>query len=210
MATAAATARAVGATSGRRLGALTTTQFGFGAYRVGDTGGDTFDTLEETKGERQSRDGLSPKEVEELAAAQAEHATHEGALRGALVTGTTNLIDTSTHYMDGGSERMIGRVLSDLQRTAELHREGVVVVTKIGHVSPAATNLPAGAVAHSALPQQGQHQHMHRHHHCIHPRFIEEELRASTRRLGTVPDVVRVFADLGFAKQRNAGEERGG
>ena len=36
MATAAATARAVGSASSRRLGALTTTRFGFGAYRIGD------------------------------------------------------------------------------------------------------------------------------------------------------------------------------
>jgi aryl-alcohol dehydrogenase-like predicted oxidoreductase len=96
--------------------------------------------------------------AEATAKARAEHAVHEGALRGALVTRTTNIIDTSTHYLDGGSERMIGRVLSDLDRTGEVEREGVVVVTKVGHVSPSSTSLPSGAVAHSAAPQQGQHQ----------------------------------------------------
>jgi aryl-alcohol dehydrogenase-like predicted oxidoreductase len=43
-----------------------------------------------------------------------------------------NLIDTSSNYADGGSERLVGQVLADL--ADEVSREAVVVVSKVGYL----------------------------------------------------------------------------
>ena len=45
-----------------------------------------------------------------------------------------NLVDTSTNYTDGGSERLIGQVVGEAIRRGRLAREGIVVVSKIGYV----------------------------------------------------------------------------
>src|SRR5690606_10339053 len=55
------------------------------------------------------------------------------ALRKALLEGC-NLIDTSTNYMDGGAESLIGEVLAELFESGDLQRDEVVVVSKIGYV----------------------------------------------------------------------------
>jgi uncharacterized protein YyaL (SSP411 family) len=62
-----------------------------------------------------------------------ETPTHREALETALLTGS-NLIDTSTNYTDGGSERCVGAVLGALVRTGKLRREEVIIVSKIGYV----------------------------------------------------------------------------
>src|SRR3954470_2550212 len=58
---------------------------------------------------------------------------HREALTLALKSGV-NVIDTSTNYMLGSSERLVGDVLGDLFTKGELKREEVVVVTKVGYV----------------------------------------------------------------------------
>src|SRR6266540_2051372 len=54
---------------------------------------------------------------------------HRTALSTALAAGV-NLIDTSSNYMLGDSERLIGEVLAD----TAVPRDEVVVVSKIGYV----------------------------------------------------------------------------
>jgi len=58
---------------------------------------------------------------------------HRDALKKALREGV-NLIDTSTNYMDGDSERLVGSVLGELIKNGELIREEVIIVSKIGYV----------------------------------------------------------------------------
>src|SRR5262245_44794455 len=58
------------------------------------------------------------------------NAEHRRALKLALESGC-NLIDTSTNYTNGASERLIGEVLREL---TGVKREEIVVVTKIGYV----------------------------------------------------------------------------
>lgn len=58
---------------------------------------------------------------------------HREALRLALTSGC-NLIDTSSNYTDGSSERLIGEVTSELFASGELRREEIVFVTKAGYV----------------------------------------------------------------------------
>src|SRR5436190_18602909 len=54
---------------------------------------------------------------------------HRAALRAALAAGV-NLIDTSSNYMLGDSERLIGEVLAE----GSVARDEVVVVSKVGYV----------------------------------------------------------------------------
>src|SRR4051794_751667 len=54
---------------------------------------------------------------------------HRAALRAALAGGV-NLIDTSSNYMLGDSERLIGEVLAE----GAIPRDALVVVTKIGYL----------------------------------------------------------------------------
>ena len=60
-------------------------------------------------------------------------AEHEAAMRLALQSGI-NLIDTSTNYADGDSERLVGQVLSAVVDNGELSRDQVVVVSKAGYL----------------------------------------------------------------------------
>ena len=54
---------------------------------------------------------------------------HRAALDQALAAGCT-LIDTSTNYTDGASERLVGETLGDLQRRDSERRATVTVVSK--------------------------------------------------------------------------------
>jgi len=58
---------------------------------------------------------------------------HRQALTKALTEGC-NLIDTSTNYTDGDSERLIGAVLSELVKGRAVARDEVILVSKIGYV----------------------------------------------------------------------------
>ncbi len=107
--------------------------------------------------------------------------THAEALRRALLGGV-NLIDTSANYADGGSERLIGRVLAELIEAGELARADVVLVTKAGYVQ--------GSNLDQALERQRQGRpfpEIVKIHddcwHCIHPEFLEDQLERSLRRL---------------------------
>ena len=55
--------------------------------------------------------------------------THREALRAALAAGV-NLIDTSSNYQLGDSERLFGEVLAE----GIVPRDEVVVVSKVGYV----------------------------------------------------------------------------
>ena len=52
---------------------------------------------------------------------------HRDALTRAL-RGGGNLIDTSTNYMDGGSERLVGEVLASLARDGTVTRDQIILL----------------------------------------------------------------------------------
>ena len=58
---------------------------------------------------------------------------HREALKRALLGGC-NLIDTSTNYTDGSSERLVGEVIRELIDSSQLRRDEVVIITKVGYV----------------------------------------------------------------------------
>lgn len=106
---------------------------------------------------------------------------HYEALKKALLEGC-NLIDTSTNYMDGGSERCAGAVLSELVRAGRLHREEIIVVSKIGYVQGQNLELAQQREAAGA-PFPEMVKYMDGCWHCIHPEFLREQLERSLTRL---------------------------
>lgn len=94
-----------------------------------------------------------------------------------------NLIDTSTNYMDGESEQLVGSVLQGLIRAGDLAREEVVVVSKIGYVQ--GQNLTqAQAREKSGKPYPDMVKYGDDIWHCIHPEFLADQLMLSLDRLG--------------------------
>ncbi len=107
---------------------------------------------------------------------------HREALKKALQEGV-NLIDTSTNYMDGDSERLVGSVLRELTKSSELAREEVIVVSKIGYVQ--GENLKqAEAREQAGRPYPDMVKYGEGIWHCIHPEYLADQLTLSLDRLG--------------------------
>lgn len=107
---------------------------------------------------------------------------HREALKKALRT-SCNVIDTSTNYVDGDSERLVGSVLAELIGAGDIRREEVVVVSKIGYVQgqnlkQAEAREKSGA-AYPEMVKYGEGIW-----HCIHPEFLADQLTLSLDRLG--------------------------
>jgi uncharacterized protein YyaL (SSP411 family)/aryl-alcohol dehydrogenase-like predicted oxidoreductase len=107
--------------------------------------------------------------------------THCAALAKALTEGI-NLIDTSTNYTDGGSERLVGEVIADLMRAKRLSREEVVVVSKIGYVQGQNLELAERRRA-EGRPFAEMVEYGPGIWHCIHPEWLEDQLTRSLERL---------------------------
>ena len=107
---------------------------------------------------------------------------HRAAIAHALRSGV-NLLDTSTNYTDGRSERVIGEVIHDLVSRGELSREEVVVVSKIGYVQ--GKNLSLAEQRESdGDPFPEMVKVGTRIWHCMHPSWLEDQLTRSLDRLG--------------------------
>jgi uncharacterized protein YyaL (SSP411 family)/aryl-alcohol dehydrogenase-like predicted oxidoreductase len=107
---------------------------------------------------------------------------HRDALTKALREGV-NLIDTSTNYMDGDSESLVGSVLRELIKSGELAREEVIVVSKIGYVQ--GHNLKqAEAREQAGRPYPDMVKYGEGIWHCIHPEYLADQLTLSLDRLG--------------------------
>ena len=107
---------------------------------------------------------------------------HRAALMKAIREGC-NLIDTSTNYADGDSERLVGSVIQELLGQNELTRDNVIVVSKIGYVQGknlqhAKSREQAGR-AYPEMVKYGEDIW-----HCLHPEFLEDQLTGSLDRLG--------------------------
>jgi uncharacterized protein len=106
---------------------------------------------------------------------------HREALARALSRGC-NLIDTSTNYTDGGSETCIGEILQERIGSGEVRREETVVVSKIGYVQ--GENLKLAREREKAGdPFPEMVKVSPGCWHCIHPRFLEDQLGRSLARL---------------------------
>jgi len=107
---------------------------------------------------------------------------HRAALELAVRSGI-NLLDTSTNYTDGKSERLIGDVLSKLIEQRELTRDEVVVVSKIGYVQGKNYALARyRKETGKAFPEMVEYADGL--WHCIHPEWLKDQLSRSLDRLG--------------------------
>jgi aryl-alcohol dehydrogenase-like predicted oxidoreductase len=107
---------------------------------------------------------------------------HRNALEKALQEGC-NLIDTSTNYADGQSERLVGTVVKDLIAKRFISREQIIIVSKIGYVQ--GNNLArAKAREEAGKPFPEMVKYGEGIWHCLHPEFLEEQLILSLDRLG--------------------------
>lgn len=104
--------------------------------------------------------------------------SHAQALQMALQQGC-NLIDTSTNYTDGESEKTIGETILRMLRSGELVREEVIVVSKVGYVQ--GRNLTAARQREVPWPEMVKYSEDC--WHCIHPDFIRQQLKESLARL---------------------------
>ncbi len=106
---------------------------------------------------------------------------HKLSLIKALENGS-NLIDTSTNYSDGRSERAVGSVLRELVEKRRLARDEVVVVSKIGYVQ--ATNLELASEREAAgRPFPEMVKLDDELWHCISPEWLDDQLTRSLARL---------------------------
>ncbi|MDE3018981.1 MAG: DUF255 domain-containing protein, partial [Nitrospirota bacterium] len=103
-----------------------------------------------------------------------EEPEHRAALVKALREGV-NVIDTSTNYADGDSERLVGLVLADLIAQGELAREDVIVVSKIGYVQGQNLKL-AEAREQAGKPYPEMVKYGDGIWHCLHPEFLADQL----------------------------------
>ncbi|KAK9759628.1 hypothetical protein K7432_017184 [Basidiobolus ranarum] len=110
-----------------------------------------------------------------------EQPLHKVSLLRALKSGV-NLIDTSGHFGDGKSEKLIGESLKEAFQEGNIQRENVVVMTKAGYIpSLADANIPVSQYARVTKTAG----------HSIHPDFLKQQITSSLERLGL--DKIDIF-----------------
>jgi hypothetical protein len=107
---------------------------------------------------------------------------HHRALQKALLQGI-NLIDTSANYADGGSEQLVGTVVTELIVRGDLTRESVVIVSKAGYLQGQNYELSQQRKREGA-PFPELVLYAEGLEHCIHPEFLADQLTRSLHRLG--------------------------
>jgi aryl-alcohol dehydrogenase-like predicted oxidoreductase len=116
-------------------------------------------------------------------------ATHRAAFAKAVRMGV-NLVDTSSNYAGGNSERLVGEVIAGLVEFGKAKREEVVVVSKGGYIQgqlfeemQRRANAP-----HADYSAGSELSDLVRHSsglwHSTHPDFLRDQITDSLERLG--------------------------
>ena len=162
-----------------------------GAATVGGTAAYAVRTINRTPLSHDLSNGFTPLGVTGLTTSRLGFGTYrvdlsEPEYRASLIKALRegcNLIDTSTNYMDGDSERLVGSVLAELIKRGELARDQVIVVSKIGYVQ--GQNLKQAETREKAgRPYPEMVRYGDGIWHCIHPDFLADQLVSSLDRLG--------------------------
>ncbi|OGH94304.1 MAG: hypothetical protein A2039_09200 [Candidatus Melainabacteria bacterium GWA2_34_9] len=131
------------------------------------------------------------------------------ALKKALLSGI-NLIDTSSNYTDGNSEILIGEVLSEIVNANLLSRDSVVVVTKGGCLQGQNYDLSQERKEEGS-PFLELVEIKKGFEYCIHPEFIEDQIKRSLDRLKLKSIDVYLLQEpeyyLKWAKNKNTDKE---
>jgi hypothetical protein len=113
---------------------------------------------------------------------------HRAALARALRMGV-NLIDTSSNYAGGNSERLIGEVVAGLIGQGTIAREEIILVTKGGYIQGELFEemLRRANTAHADHSPGSELTELVRHSqglwHSIHPDFLRDQIDDSLERL---------------------------
>src|SRR5690606_41954787 len=114
-------------------------------------------------------------------------AEHYETLTKAIRSGIT-LIDTSANYSDGGSEVLVGNVLTEMLENGDIKREDLTIVTKVGYIQGQNyKNAVKRRDNDNPFPEVVEYDEGL--WHCIHPEFLEDQLkhqltRSEERRVG--------------------------
>lgn len=106
---------------------------------------------------------------------------HFNALEKALLSGI-NLVDTSSNYSDGGSERLIGKVIEKLCQEKKLSRDEIIIVSKGGYLQGSNLRL-AIEKENTGIGFKEIVKCSPDLWHCIHPEFLEHQITSSLKRL---------------------------
>lgn len=100
---------------------------------------------------------------------------------GSALAGGIGLVDTSTNYTGGGSERLVGAVLAEAIARGVVRRDEVVVVSKAGYVQGEVLAEQARrTAAGSGEPELVRYSDDC--WHCIAPAFLREQVEATRSR----------------------------
>ncbi|KAL1920395.1 uncharacterized protein VTP21DRAFT_772 [Calcarisporiella thermophila] len=100
--------------------------------------------------------------------------THEQALGDALKSGV-NVIDTSAHFEQGLSEKLIGKVLKESFAKDNIKRENLFLISKAGYLEFTRSHQ----YSHPATVRVSDKWHF-----SLSPYFLESEINSSLERLG--------------------------
>jgi len=108
----------------------------------------------------------------------------QDALIYALSSGI-NLIDTSSNYGDGESERLIGKTLSKLIDDAVVKRDEIVISTKAGYVQGKTLELAKERIQDgNPFPEMEQLYEDADVWYCMSPAFLESQITTSLTNMG--------------------------
>ena len=107
--------------------------------------------------------------------------SHEKALVRAIQSGI-NILDTSANYSDGGSEKLIGKVVNELIEADMISRDEIVIVSKGGYIQGSNYDI-ASERENSGKPFPEVTKCTPDLWHCIHPEFLKDQITRSLGRL---------------------------
>ena len=107
---------------------------------------------------------------------------HYNSLKKALLSGI-NVIDTSANYSDGGSEKLVGKVLRDIIQEQKINREDITLVTKGGYIQGQNLTVARDRI-NSGNPFSEVFEFNEKLWHCISPDFLEDQFERQFSRLG--------------------------
>jgi aryl-alcohol dehydrogenase-like predicted oxidoreductase len=135
---------------------------------------------------------------------------HHLALEYALINGI-NLIDTSSNYSIGGSEKLVGNVLQKLTSEEQIVLDEIILVTKAGYIQ--GDNLTSTTEKESSGdPLPDVVKCSPDLWHCIHPDFLKDQLANSLTKLQLQkvdifllhnPEYFLTYSDISSNEDRN-------
>lgn len=106
---------------------------------------------------------------------------HYKSLYKAVLGGITT-IDTSANYSDGGSEVLVGNVITDLINENRIIRDNVTLITKAGYIQGKNFKLALDR-KRSGNPYSDVVEYSKNLWHCISPDFLEDQINLQMERL---------------------------